>query len=195
MEEASDGLFCTERSNYMLNIRINLSIDLKKFGAALMAGFIFAAHLVAPAYAVTVKPTVVNEKPVTVSLTYLKVTTTKSEAKKALASDNVKYFDAEALAFLTVYTKDWSMKEWTCLRNIWQHESHFNPKAKNKSSGAYGIAQFMPSTWGNYKVEKTPVASLQIKYGLRYIEKRYGSTNEPSGACNAWKFWQRKGWY
>jgi Transglycosylase SLT domain len=178
----------------MLNIRINLTINLKKVGAAVLAGMLIMTHLVTPAYALT-SETVINEKVVTVSLTHLKVKTTKSEAKAALASDTVKYFDAEALAFLTVYTKDWTLKEWGCLRNIWQKESHFNPKSLNKSSGAYGIAQFMPSTWGNYKVDKTPSAQLQIKYGLRYIEKRYGSTDEPTGACNAWSFWQRKGWY
>jgi soluble lytic murein transglycosylase-like protein len=87
------------------------------------------------------------------------------------------------------------MQEWNCLRYVWTKESHFNPKALNKSSGAFGIAQFMPSTWGNYKVEKTQDAGLQIKYGLRYIEKRYGSTNEPTGACNAKQFWVQNGWY
>ena len=178
----------------MLNIRINLTINLKKVGAAVVAGMLMMTHLVTPAYALT-SETVINEKVVTVSLTHLKVKTTKSEAKAALASDTVKYFDAEALAFLTVYAKDWKMSEWQCLRNIWQKESKFNPKAENKSSGAYGIAQFMPSTWGNYKVEKTPSAQLQIKYGLRYIEKRYGSTDEPTGACNAWEFWQKNKWY
>ena len=185
----------------MLNIRINLTIDLKKVGAAVMAGFLILTHVVTPAYAISTskdaqqKFLVANEKPITVSLSRLKVVTTKSAAKAALASDTVKYFDAEALAFLTVYTKDWSIGEWTCLRNLWTKESHFNPKALNKSSGAYGIAQFMPSTWGNYKVEKTENAQLQIRYGLRYIEKRYGSENEPNGACNAWRFWQKNSWY
>jgi len=185
----------------MLNIRINLTVDLKKVGAAVMAGFLILLHIVTPAYALSStkdaeqKFLVANEKPITVSLSRLKVVTTKSAAKAALASDTVKYFDAEALAFLTVYTKDWSIGEWTCLRNLWTKESHFNPKALNKSSGAYGIAQFMPSTWGNYKVEKTESAQLQIKYGLRYIEKRYGSENEPNGACNAWRFWQNNKWY
>jgi Transglycosylase SLT domain len=179
----------------MLNIRINLTINLKKVGAAGFAGMLLLTHLVTPAYALQAKMITPPEKVVSVSLTHLKVQTTKSAAKAALASDSVKYFDAEALAFLTVYTQDWKVSEWECLRNIWQHESHFNPKSLNKSSGAYGIAQFMPSTWGNYKVEKTPVAQLQIQYGLRYIEKRYGSTNDTTGACNAWRFWQKKGWY
>ncbi len=180
----------------MLNIRLNLTINLKKGGATVFAGMLMFTHLITPAQALPPKTeTAVNEKVVTVSLTHLKVQTTKSAAKAALASDTVKYFDAEALAFLTVYTQDWKISEWKCLRSIWMKESHFNPKAENKSSGAYGIAQFMPSTWGNYKVTKTAEARLQIKYGLRYILKRYGDENDPNGACNAWKFWQENKWY
>jgi hypothetical protein len=182
----------------MLNIRINLTINLRKVGAGAVAGMILIAHLITPAYALSIEPPAASLKPekvITANLTHIKVQTTKSAAKAALASDSVKYFDAEALAFLTVFTKDWKISEWVCLRNLWMKESHFNPKAENKSSGAYGIAQFMPSTWGNYEVEKTAVAELQIKYGLRYIYKRYGSENDPNGACNAWSFWQKKGWY
>ena len=179
----------------MLNIRINLTINLKKLAAGVLALTIVLSNLVAPAYALQSLTVPIKEKIVTVSLTHLKVRTTKTEAIASLSSPQVRYFDAEALAFLTVYAKGWSVKEWSCLRYIWNKESHFNPKALNKRSGAYGIAQFMPTTWGNYKVVKTPKAQLQIKYGLRYIEKRYGSINEPSGACNAEAFWKKNGWY
>ena len=177
----------------MLNIRINLTINLKKVGAGLAAGMIFFSHLVTPAYALTA--TVNTEKTVTVSLTYLTVTTTKTQAKMDLASPTVKYFDPQAVAFLTTYSQGWKRAEWLCLNKLWNSESHFNPKALNMSSHAFGIAQFLPTTWGNYKVVKTASAKLQIKYGLRYITKRYGSTDDPTGACNAWKFHQKNGWY
>ena len=174
----------------MLNIRINLTIDLKKVGAILTAFVIMISNLVAsPAYALPAKPIAGQEKVVTVSLAYLTVHTTKSDAEKALASKYVKYFDAQTIAFLTEYASGKSLTEWKCLDNLWTHESHFNPKALNTGSHAYGIAQFLPSTWGNYNVEKTASASLQIKYGLHYIDKRYGS------ACNAWSFWKKHNWY
>mgnify|MGYP003340310706 FL=1 len=132
----------------MLNIRLQFSIDLKKWSRICLAmGLLFAQTCWGAPNAVAVTAPV--EKPITVNLTYLTVTTTKSQAKKDLASSTVKYFDPETLAFLTVYTKDWKMSEWKCLRQLWQHESHFNPKARNMHSGAYGIAQFMPTTWGN----------------------------------------------
>ena len=160
----------------MLNIRINLTINLRKTWAVFSIVVLTLTQAITPAHAVTVKSSTFSEKPVTVSLTYLKVTTTVSQAKKSLASSDVKYFDSEALAFL-------------------QSESHFNPKARNMSSGALGIAQFLPTTWANYKVEKTTEARLQIKYGLRYIQKRYGSINDLSGTCTAWNFHQKRGWY
>lgn len=179
----------------MLDIRINFTVNLRKVGVSLMALVITLSHLMAPAMALEATMVSKPEKVVTVSLSHLKVQTTRTAALKAINSPQAKYFDAEALAFLTVYTKGWSVKEWTCIRYIWTNESHFNPKALNKSSGAYGIAQFMPSTWANYKTVKTADAATQIKYGLRYIYKRYGSTSDPNGACNAMRFWKKNGWY
>ena len=177
----------------MLDIRINFSIDLKKVAVIAATAVIVFSHLMTPPRAEALEMRLVKaaplERAVTVNLTHLTVTTTKSQARTLLNSKTVKYFDAEAVAFLTVYAKGWSMKQWGCLRNIWQNESHFNPKAFNKDSGAYGIAQFMPSTWGNYNVVKTQAAKKQIQYGIIYIEKRYGD------ACNAWNFWKRHYWY
>lgn len=182
-----------ERSNKMLNIRINVTIDVKKWAATFAALVIAVSQFYVPASALPapVKP----EKLVRVSLTYLTVETTKTQAKEALASPYLKYFDPQAVAFLTVYSQGLSIKEWKALNNLWQSESHFNPKARNMHSGAYGIAQFLPTTWANYKVTKTPSAVLQIKYGLHYIERRYGSKSDPAGILNAWAFHQKHGWY
>ena len=87
--------------------------------------------------------------------------------------------------------KQWhSKREYNCLVDMWTQESHWNPKAHNHSTGAYGIAQFLPATWGNYKMPYKPVwASVQITAGLRYITVRYGSP------CRAWAFWQKHYWY
>jgi hypothetical protein len=88
-----------------------------------------------------------------------------------------------------------SEREYKCLVELIYRESRWNPLAHNKSSGAFGLFQFLPSTWGNYKFPFKPKdASIQITAGLRYIHKRYDTP------CEAWDFWQsnaRKGnpWY
>jgi len=81
-------------------------------------------------------------------------------------------------------------KQFACLDKLWTAESHWNPKALNRSSGAFGIAQFMPTTWGNYKFEYKPKSPIkQINYGLHYISKRYGTP------CAAWRHEARYNWY
>ena len=85
---------------------------------------------------------------------------------------------------------DRSDQEYKCLDTLWTHESHWNPKAKNRTSTAFGIPQFLDQTWINYGYElrpKNPVT--QVRAGLRYISARYGSP------CRAWKHWQRYRWY
>jgi len=179
----------------MLNIRINFTIDVKKWLAGAAALFITFAHITgAPAQAAEVKMpefyhAIVFEKAVTVRLQYLDVTTTRQAAKAAVSSPYAKYFDIETLAFLTTYAKGMPLQQWQCLDTLWTHESHFNPKALNMGSKAFGIAQFLPTTWGDYNVTKTASAALQIQYGLHYIQSRYGD------ACGAWSFWQVHKWY
>ena len=88
--------------------------------------------------------------------------------------------------------KQWkdTARQYACLDKLWTHESHWNPKALNKKSGAFGIAQFLPQTWGNYKYPYKPKDPIvQVKAGLRYITVRY------STPCKAWEFWQKGNWY
>ncbi|TDB94368.1 lytic transglycosylase domain-containing protein [Micromonospora fluostatini] len=80
--------------------------------------------------------------------------------------------------------------QFPCLNKLWNKESGWNPRAHNSSSGAHGIPQALPgskmasvgSDW-----ETNPVT--QIKWGLGYIEGRYGTP------CKAWAKSQSSGWY
>ena len=65
-------------------------------------------------------------------------------------------------------------KEYKCLNTLWTKESHWNYKARNKSSGAHGIAQALPASKMNVVStdwRTNPVT--QIRWGLRYISIRY----------------------
>jgi soluble lytic murein transglycosylase-like protein len=68
-------------------------------------------------------------------------------------------------------------------------ESSGNPTATNSNSGAYGLMQFMPNTWGDYGYQKTSDPVKQITAGIDYIKQRYG-TPEAAQA-----FWQKNNWY
>jgi hypothetical protein len=65
-------------------------------------------------------------------------------------------------------------KQYQCLNTLWTKESHWNYKARNKTSGAHGIPQALPAS--KMSVVSTdwrtnPVT--QIRWGLRYISIRY----------------------
>jgi hypothetical protein len=67
-----------------------------------------------------------------------------------------------------------SEKEYKCLNSLWTKESHWNYKARNKSSGAHGIPQALPASKMNVistDWRTNPVT--QIRWGLRYISIRY----------------------
>ena len=67
----------------------------------------------------------------------------------------------------------WTGSQWNALNKLWgTYESGFRDNAQNPGSTAYGIAQFLDSTWSGYG-PKTSNPGLQIKYGLEYIHNRY----------------------
>lgn len=83
-----------------------------------------------------------------------------------------------------------SYRQYSCLYNLWNRESHWNYKAYNRSSGAYGIPQALPgSKMASAGADWRTNPITQVKWGLRYINARYGS------ACNAWSFWLSHHWY
>ncbi|MBA4861148.1 transglycosylase SLT domain-containing protein [Streptomyces sp. PSKA54] len=80
--------------------------------------------------------------------------------------------------------------QWTCFSNIVDHESDWNYKAVNPSSGAYGLFQALPgSKMSSAGADWQTNPATQIKWGLNYMNERYGSP------CGAWSFWQANRWY
>lgn len=87
-----------------------------------------------------------------------------------------------------------SHSQYVCLRSLWTKESNWRHNARNtipvfqkgKKLYAYGIAQRLGERSKDYRI--------QIRYGLKYINHRYGSP------CQAWAKWQARdrrgtGWY
>ena len=85
--------------------------------------------------------------------------------------------------------RGWTGEQWSALDWIVQHESSWNPTAQNPTSTAYGLFQFLDSTWATVGASKTSDPSAQISAGLAYIAQRYGNP------LNAQAFWQANGWY
>ncbi|MEU8567551.1 transglycosylase SLT domain-containing protein [Streptomyces pathocidini] len=80
--------------------------------------------------------------------------------------------------------------QFQCFSNIVSHESGWNPSATNASSGAYGLVQALPgSKMASAGADWQTNPKTQIKWGLDYMNSRYGSP------CAAWSFWQAHNWY
>lgn len=82
------------------------------------------------------------------------------------------------------------ISEFPCLDQLWKKESGWNHRARNDSSGAYGIPQALPgSKMASVADDWETNPATQIKWGLGYIEGRYGDP------CGAWAHSQDVGWY
>ncbi len=93
-----------------------------------------------------------------------------------------------AAAMLAEY--GWSSSQFGCLDSLWTRESGWNPRAQNRSSGAYGIPQALPGTkMASAGADWRYNPETQIRWGLGYIQARYGSP------CGAWGHSQSRGWY
>ncbi|MFJ1899277.1 MULTISPECIES: transglycosylase SLT domain-containing protein [unclassified Streptomyces] len=74
--------------------------------------------------------------------------------------------------------------QFQCFSNIVNHESTWNYRATNPSSGAYGLVQAYPgSKMASAGADWQTNPATQIKWGLSYMNGRYGSP------CGAWSFW------
>ena len=93
--------------------------------------------------------------------------------------------DAKNYARSKLNAWGWDNNQFNSLDKLWNAESNWNYRAKNKS-GAAGIPQLMggsnvPNFDNDYR--------LQVDHGFSYIQKRYGSPDE------AWAAFQKQGWY
>lgn len=80
--------------------------------------------------------------------------------------------------------------QFQCFSNIVDHESDWNYRAVNPSSGAYGLFQALPgSKMSSVGSDWQTNPATQIKWGLNYMNDRYDSP------CGAWSFWQANHWY
>jgi len=80
--------------------------------------------------------------------------------------------------------------QFQCFSNIVDHESSWNYHAVNASSGAYGLFQALPAgKYASAGSDWQTNPATQIKWGLNYMNSRYGSP------CQAWSFWQANHWY
>jgi hypothetical protein len=80
--------------------------------------------------------------------------------------------------------------QFQCFSTIVNHESTWNYKAVNPSSGAYGLVQSNPgSKMASVAADWRTNPATQIQWGLNYMNERYGSP------CGAWDFWQDNRWY
>ena len=88
----------------------------------------------------------------------------------------------------------WTGGQWAALSRLWDKESNWNHKARNPSSGAYGIPQALPaskmaSIMQGGGPDYLTNAKTQISWGLKYIKGRHGN---PAAAL---AFHNRMNWY
>lgn len=83
----------------------------------------------------------------------------------------------------------WDANELSAWYTLGMKESGWRNTAQNPKSTAYGIGQFLNSTWKGVGIAKTSDPRLQVLAMARYIQKRYGS---PSRAL---AFHKRNNWY
>lgn len=84
----------------------------------------------------------------------------------------------------------WEDKQFSCLTTLWTHESGWNHRAKNPSSGAYGIPQSLPANkMASAGEDWLTNPATQIEWGAKYIKLRYGTP------CDAYAHFKLKNWY
>lgn len=82
----------------------------------------------------------------------------------------------------------WTGSQWDAFDKLVMKESEYRNTAQNPTSTAFGIGQFLDSTWKGYGA-KTSDPRTQLEYMMRYVRDRYG---DPSRAL---QFHLANNWY
>jgi hypothetical protein len=105
-------------------------------------------------------------------------------------TENLTSEDPKAIAEALLASYGWSESQFGCLDSLWTRESNWNVHADNPHSSAYGIPQALPgSKMASAGADWANNAVTQIKWGLGYIQERYGSP------CGAWGHSEAHGFY
>ena len=98
--------------------------------------------------------------------------------------------ECKQYAYKEVIKRGWTLKDYNNLVKLWNKESRWNAKARNKRTGACGIPQALPcKKMKKYGSDYKTNCKTQIKWGLQYIKKRYKNPTK------AWQHFKKKHWY
>ena len=95
-----------------------------------------------------------------------------AEPVEIAKSSNIKVY-----AFEKVLNR-WGDGQWVSFNELINRESHWNNLEQNPNSTAFGIGQFLDSTWALVSCKKTTNAYKQVDCTIDYIEKFYGNPDK-----------------
>lgn len=70
-------------------------------------------------------------------------------------------------------TNKWGVEEWKSFETLVQRESQWDSENQNPTSSAYGLGQFLNSTWKTVGCIKTSEPTKQIDCTITYVENVY----------------------
>ena len=110
--------------------------------------------------------------------------------KAVTTTEDVADADPRSIAQALLGEFGYGQDQFGCLDSLWTRESNWRTTADNPSSSAYGIPQALPgSKMSSAGADWATNPATQIRWGLGYIQDRYGSP------CGAWSHSQSSGWY
>lgn len=80
--------------------------------------------------------------------------------------------DIKVYAF-KIILETWGSGQWDSFDKLVNRESKWDNNAQNPTSTAFGIGQFLNSTWATVGCEKTNDEYRQVECMVKYIESRY----------------------